>query len=94
MIMKDTLEERIMGIQRFKINIANAIINLDNSSIKNLQDSNLISLFDNMVAENGFTEKKDSAEDLALASTTKYTPFKKILAEYDLWVTDDINKEY
>lgn len=57
--MKDTLEERIMGIQRFKINIANAIINLDNSSIKNLKDSNLITLFDKMVEENGYNVRKE-----------------------------------
>ncbi len=48
LIMKDTLEEKIMGIQRFKINIANAIINLDNASIKNVKESNIVNLFDNL----------------------------------------------
>lgn len=36
LITKDTLEERIMGIQRFKTNLANAIVNIDNASIKNV----------------------------------------------------------
>lgn len=36
LIMKDTLEEKIMGIQRFKNNLASAIVNLDNASIKNI----------------------------------------------------------
>ncbi|KAL4491307.1 hypothetical protein ABPG72_021693 [Tetrahymena utriculariae] len=93
MITKDTLEERIMGIQRFKINIANAIINLDNSSIRNLKDSNLITLFDNMVTENGYNERKETVDEMALAQT-KYNPYKKIIADYEIWVTDDINKEY
>lgn len=41
LIMKDTLEEKIMGIQRFKSNLASAIVNLDNASIKNIEDSKL-----------------------------------------------------
>jgi hypothetical protein len=35
-----------MGIQRFKINLANAIVNLDNSSIKNIEDSKLPDLLE------------------------------------------------
>jgi len=48
LIMKDTLEEKIMGIQKFKINVANAIINIENSSIKNIKESNILSLFNNV----------------------------------------------
>lgn len=46
LITKDTLEQKIMGIQRFKINLANAIVNLDNSSIKNIEDSKLPDLLE------------------------------------------------
>ncbi len=48
-MMKDTLEESIMSIQKFKINIANAVINLDNASIDNVQDSKIVELFDSMI---------------------------------------------
>ena len=41
LITKNTLEERIMGIQRFKKNLAEAIVNIDNASIKNIEDSRL-----------------------------------------------------
>ena len=41
LITKNTLQERIMGIQKFKINLANAIVNIDNASIKNIKQSNL-----------------------------------------------------
>jgi TATA-binding protein-associated factor len=27
LIMRDTLEERIMGLQRFKLDVANAVVN-------------------------------------------------------------------
>jgi hypothetical protein len=30
-----------MGIQKFKTNLANAIVNIDNASIKNIKESNL-----------------------------------------------------
>ena len=36
---------------------------------------------------------KDKQNKVALA-TNKYNPFKKILAEYALWETDDISKTY
>ncbi len=48
LITKDTLEERIMGIQKFKTNLANAIVNIDNSSIKNIKESNLPELLENI----------------------------------------------
>jgi len=48
LIMKDTLEEKIMGIQKFKINVAHAVINLENASIKNIKESNILSLFNNI----------------------------------------------
>ena len=47
LITKETLEEKIMGIQKFKINIANSIVNMDNASIKNLKESHLPELLEN-----------------------------------------------
>ena len=37
-----------MGIQKFKINLANAIVNMDNSSIKNIQESKLPELLESV----------------------------------------------
>ena len=48
LITKNTLEEKIMGIQQFKKNIANAIVNIDNSSIKNIKESKLPDLLENI----------------------------------------------
>ena len=30
-----------MGIQQFKLNLANAVVNIDNASIKNVKESKL-----------------------------------------------------
>lgn len=46
LVMTNTLEEKIMGIQRFKTNLASAIVNLDNASIKNVEDSKLPDLLE------------------------------------------------
>lgn len=48
LITKDTLEEKIMGIQKFKTNLANAIVNIDNASIKNIQESKLPELLESV----------------------------------------------
>lgn len=48
LITKDTLEEKIMGIQKFKTNLANAIVNIDNASIKNIKESRLPDLLENV----------------------------------------------
>jgi hypothetical protein len=37
-----------MGIQKFKTNLANAIVNIDNASIKNIKESNLPELLENV----------------------------------------------
>ena len=37
-----------MGIQKFKTNLANAIVNIDNASIKNIKESKLPDLLENI----------------------------------------------
>lgn len=36
-----------MGIQKFKTNLANSIVNIDNASIRNVQESKLPELLEN-----------------------------------------------
>lgn len=51
-----------MGIQKFKTNLANAIVNIDNASIKNIKDSKLPDLLQNIdyLTEDKEKEKKIS----------------------------------
>lgn len=37
-----------MGIQQFKINLANSIVNIDNASIKNIKESKLPELLESV----------------------------------------------
>jgi hypothetical protein len=45
LITRDTLEEKIMGLQRFKLNIANSVVNEDNASLKSMDTAQLLDLF-------------------------------------------------
>ncbi len=67
LITKDTLEEKIMGIQKFKTNLANAIVNIDNSSIKNIKESKLPDLLESVR-----DLQKTSKENQAKINNTMY----------------------
>jgi len=44
-IMRGTLEEKVMGLQRFKLAVANTVVNADNASLKDMDTSQLLDLF-------------------------------------------------
>jgi len=68
LITRATLEEKIMGLQKFKLNIASSIVNADNSSIRTMDTNQLLDLF-NFSAEQADlppgvdAQSKDSAKD-------------------------------
>lgn len=45
LIMRGTLEEKVMSLQRFKLSIANAVINAENASLKTMNTDQLLDLF-------------------------------------------------
>lgn len=45
LITRGTLEDKIMGIQRFKTHIANTIVNRENSSLQSMNTDQLVNLF-------------------------------------------------
>ena len=45
LIMRGTLEEKVMSLQRFKVSVANAIINAENASLKTMNTDQLLDLF-------------------------------------------------
>ncbi|CUM66869.1 uncharacterized protein PRCAT00004553001 [Priceomyces carsonii] len=46
LITKDTLEEKIMGLQKFKMNIASTIVNQQNAGLSSMDTNQLLDLFD------------------------------------------------
>lgn len=46
LITRNTLEEKIMGLQKFKLNIASTVINQQNSGLSSMDTDQLLDLFD------------------------------------------------
>lgn len=62
LITKSTLEEKIMGLQKFKMNIASTIVNQQNAGLSSMDTNQLLDLFDVDEAatkvDNGASEEK------------------------------------
>lgn len=45
LIMRGTLEEKVMNLQKFKLSVANAVINSENASMNTMNTDQLLDLF-------------------------------------------------
>ncbi|EDO38022.1 predicted protein, partial [Nematostella vectensis] len=61
LVTKGTLEEKIMGLQKFKLTIANTVISQDNSSLSTMDTGQLFDLF--TVDKEGKREEQHEAQD-------------------------------
>ncbi|UPQ97309.1 SNF2 superfamily protein [Chloropicon primus] len=55
-IIKDSYEERLMSMQRFKIGVAETVVSMENASVKTLNAGDFVDLFSNSAGKPG--EKK------------------------------------
>ncbi|XP_059663033.1 TATA-binding protein-associated factor BTAF1 isoform X2 [Cornus florida] len=63
LIMRGTLEEKVMSLQKFKMSVANAVINADNASLKTMNTDQLLDLFTSAESKKGSTASKGSDAD-------------------------------
>lgn len=67
LITKLTLEEKIMGLQKFKMNIASTIVNQQNAGLSSMDTNQLLDLFDVDEAatkiDNSGEDKKDKVQE-------------------------------
>jgi len=70
LITSGTLEEKIMGLQKFKLNIANTVINQDNSSLQTMSTNELLNLFDYSSSE---SKGKGADDDYSNESSISMT---------------------
>lgn len=86
LITRGTLEEKIMGLQKFKMNIANTVISQENSSLQSMGTDQLLDLF---------TLDKDGKAEKADTSTSGKASMKSILENLsDLWDQEQYDSEY
>ena len=64
-LTRGTLEEKIMSLQRFKLDVANAVVNADNASMSAMDTGQMLELF---TAEKGAKLDKDGRPVAASAT--------------------------
>ncbi|GKA45623.1 hypothetical protein Tco_0738419 [Tanacetum coccineum] len=58
--MRGTLEEKVMSLQKFKVSVANAVINSENASLKTMNTDQLLYLFTPADTKKGASTSKSS----------------------------------
>ncbi|XP_061914731.1 TATA-binding protein-associated factor 172 [Entelurus aequoreus] len=86
LITRGTLEEKIMGLQKFKMNIANTIISQENASLQSMGTDQLLNLF---------TLDKDNKGEKGEQSTPGKSSIKSVLDGLgELWDQQQYDTEY
>ncbi|XP_050252137.1 TATA-binding protein-associated factor BTAF1 isoform X2 [Quercus robur] len=98
LIMRGTVEEKVMSLQRFKVSVANAVINAENASMKTMNTDQLLDLFASVEPSNkGASVPKNSDRnvdvDTKLVGSGK--GLKAILGGLEeLWDHSQYTEEY
>lgn len=92
LITRGTLEEKIMGLQKFKLNIANTIVNQQNSGLQSMDTDQILDLFN--VGEDDKKKKKPKqiteADDASGVGSAK-----AVIEDLEaLWDEKDYEEEY
>ncbi|XP_068672856.1 TATA-binding protein-associated factor 172-like [Montipora foliosa] len=88
LITRGTLEEKIMGLQKFKLNIANTVISQDNSSLTTMDTGQLLDLF---------TVEKEKKKETSMAhqNDTGKASLKTMMENLgELWDEEQYETEY
>ncbi|AEE79207.1 ROOT GROWTH DEFECTIVE 3 [Arabidopsis thaliana] len=95
LIMRGTLEEKVMSLQKFKVSVANTVINAENASMKTMNTDQLLDLFASAETskKGGGSSKKGSEDNDQIAGTGK--GMKAILGNLEeLWDQSQYTEEY
>ncbi|SCU91827.1 LAMI_0E07470g1_1 [Lachancea mirantina] len=100
-ITKGTLEEKIMGLQKFKMNIASTVINQQNSGLASMDTHQLLDLFDadnvpSQEAEEGTPNaaKNGKMDDIANESGLTGKAKEAVGELKELWDSSQYEEEY
>ncbi|ANB12181.1 Mot1p [Sugiyamaella lignohabitans] len=96
LITKNTLEEKIMGLQKFKLNIASTIINQQNSGLSSMGTDQILDLFS--VSDTNKEEEQGSKPEEALDETgqikNRLAPPNAVSELGELWDEKEYEEEY
>ncbi|KAG1243725.1 hypothetical protein G6F68_015724 [Rhizopus microsporus] len=93
LITRGTLEEKIMGLQKFKLNIANSIVNQQNSGLQSMDTDQILDLF-NIGGQGEGAKKKQKSIDPS-SSSEGLGAAKAVLENLEnLWDDKEYEEEY
>lgn len=98
-ITKGTLEEKIMGLQKFKMNIASTVVNQQNSGLSSMDTHELLDLFDTSKVPSQDKEETPAAKSSSMDDIANETGLsgkaKEALGELnELWDSSQYEEEY
>ncbi|KAF5098452.1 hypothetical protein D0Z03_001214 [Geotrichum reessii] len=102
LITRNTLEEKIMGLQKFKLNIASTVINQQNSGLSSMDTDQLLDLFDVPEAgassvngavgiTNGGADDNDALDETGQIKGKQPNPIAEL---GELWDEKEYEEEY
>ncbi|GIY74141.1 TATA-binding protein-associated factor 172, partial [Caerostris darwini] len=92
LITRGTLEEKIMGLQKFKLSVANSVINQENTNLQNMGTDQLLDLF-SLDKKGEKIVHNASGDDQS--KNLKAKNLKSVLDNLpDLWDTSQYESEY
>ncbi|GAB1865965.1 TATA-binding protein-associated factor 172 [Camponotus japonicus] len=93
LITRSTVEEKIMGLQKFKLLTANTIISTENASLETMATDQLLDLFS---LDNGKEKKTDHHEDAALSKLPGLSGISRSVLDIlpELWEQQQYDDEY
>ncbi|XP_074648298.1 TATA-binding protein-associated factor 172-like [Tubulanus polymorphus] len=87
LITRGTLEEKIMGLQKFKLTIANTVISQENSSLQSMGTDQLLDLF--------AVSDKPGSTPAAKSDDRKYSANRTVISGLqELWDEQEYKEEY
>ncbi|KAI8150160.1 hypothetical protein BJV82DRAFT_586077 [Fennellomyces sp. T-0311] len=95
LITRGTLEEKIMGLQKFKLNIANTVVNQQNSGLQSMDTDQILDLFNVEGGADGRRKKKDNNSGMDVEHTDGMGKSKAVLENLEnLWDDKEYEEEY
>lgn len=99
LIMRGTLEEKIMGLQKFKVSIANAVINAENASLNSMDTTQLLDLFTPSATSGKMPSSSKKSEGYEVSSNSNAIGAGKGLKTMlnsleELWDQSQYTEEY
>lgn len=96
LITRGTLEEKIMGLQKFKLNIANTVVNQQNAGLQSMDTDQILDLFNVENETDRPKKKKKKEEEAATAAAPGLGGKGKAVLENleELWDDKEYEEEY